>query len=242
MGIYNSKEYLNKILSLILYTIRQERGNIMAKDYSVFDIVGPNMIGPSSSHTAGAARLGKSASKIAGKPVKEVNFLLHGSFAETYKGHGTDKALVGGILGFDPDDARIKYSFELAKEQGVKFEFIKTNLGENVHPNTVKMEMILEDGSKSTVMGASMDGLALDFNGSRSAVVLEIKDIPGAIAFITGILGHNNKNISMISTNKPAKSEYTFLTIETEDELESSLIDQLRKFEVVAKVVVLDKF
>ena len=249
MGIYNSKEYLNKILSLILYTIRQERGNIMAKDYSVFDIVGPNMIGPSSSHTAGAARLGKSASKI---PVKEVNFLLHGSFAETYKGHGTDKALVGGILGFDPDDARIKYSFELAKEQGVKFEFIKTNLGENVHPNTVKMEMILEDGSKSTVMGASigggniklteMDGLALDFNGSRSAVVLEIKDIPGAIAFITGILGHNNKNISMISTNKPAKSEYTFLTIETEDELESSLIDQLRKFEVVAKVVVLDKF
>lgn len=210
------------------------------------------MIGPSSSHTAGAARLGKSASKIAGKPVKEVNFLLHGSFAETYKGHGTDKALVGGILGFDPDDARIKYSFELAKEQGVKFEFIKTNLGENVHPNTVKMEMILEDGSKSTVMGASigggniklteMDGLALDFNGSRSAVVLEIKDIPGAIAFITGILGHNNKNISMISTNKPAKSEYTFLTIETEDELESSLIDQLRKFEVVAKVVVLDKF
>ena len=252
MGIYNSKEYLNKILSLILYTIRQERGNIMAKDYSVFDIVGPNMIGPSSSDTAGAARLGKSASKIAGKPVKEVNFLLHGSFAETYKGHGTDKALVGGILGFDPDDARIKYSFELAKEQGVKFEFIKTNLGENVHPNTVKMEMILEDGSKSTVMGASigggniklteMDGLALDFNGSRSAVVLEIKDIPGAIAFITGILGHNNKNISMISTNKPAKSEYTFLTIETEDELESSLIDQLRKFEVVAKVVVLDKF
>ena len=187
------------------------------------------MIGPSSSHTAGAARLGKSASKIAGKPVKEVNFLLHGSFAETYKGHGTDKALVGGILGFDPDDARIKYSFELAKEQGVKFEFIKTNLGENVHPNTVKMEMILEDGSKSTVMGASIGGG-------------EIKDIPGAIAFITGILGHNNKNISMISTNKPAKSEYTFLTIETEDELESSLIEQLRKFEVVAKVVVLDKF
>ena len=219
---------------------------------SIFDIIGPVMIGPSSSHTAGAARLGKMARCIFRSTPKKVDLTLYGSFAKTYKGHGTDKALVGGILGFDPDDARIKYSFELAKEQGVKFEFIKTNLGENVHPNTVKMEMILEDGSKSTVMGASigggniklteMDGLALDFNGSRSAVVLEIKDIPGAIAFITGILGHNNKNISMISTNKPAKSEYTFLTIETEDELESSLIDQLRKFEVVAKVVVLDKF
>jgi len=154
----------------------------MAKDYSVFDIVGPNMIGPSSSHTAGAARLGKTASKIAGKPVKEVKFLLHGSFAETYKGHGTDKAIVGGILGFQPDDARIKESFELAEQAGVKFEFIKTDLGDNVHPNTVKIEMVLEDGSKSTVMGASigggniklteMDGLALDFNGALSVCII----------------------------------------------------------------------
>ncbi|MGL5313429.1 MAG: L-serine ammonia-lyase, iron-sulfur-dependent subunit beta [Peptostreptococcaceae bacterium] len=224
----------------------------MAKDYSVFDIVGPNMIGPSSSHTAGAARLGKTASKIAGKPVKEVKFLLHGSFAETYKGHGTDKALVGGILGFQPDDARIKNSFELANEQGVKFEFIKTDLGDNVHPNTVKIEMLLEDGSKSVVMGASigggniklteMDGLALDFNGSKAAVVLEIKDIPGAVSFVTGLLAHNNKNICTLLTNKPAKSEYTFVTIETNESLEKDLIDQLKKFEVVAKVVVLDKF
>lgn len=224
----------------------------MAKDYSVFDIVGPNMIGPSSSHTAGAARLGKTASKIAGKPVKEVKFLLHGSFAETYKGHGTDKAIVGGILGFQPDDARIKDSFELAQQAGVKFEFIKTDLGDNVHPNTVKIEMVLEDGSKSTVMGASigggniklteMDGLSIDFNGARSAVVIEIKDIPGAVSFVTGLLAHNNKDIATMSTNKPARSEYTFVTIETVDELEASLIDQLRKFEVIAKIVVLDKF
>lgn len=224
----------------------------MAKDYSVFDVVGPNMIGPSSSHTAGAARLGKTASKIAGKPVKEVKFYLHGSFAETYKGHGTDKALVGGILGFDPEDARIRNSFDIANENNVKFEFIKTNLGENEHPNSVRMEMILEDGSKSVVKGASigggniklteMDGLALDFNGSKPAVILEIKDIPGAVSFVTGLLAHNNKNIATLSTNKPAKSEYTFVTIETDEELEKDLIEQLKKFEVVAKVVVLDKF
>ena len=128
----------------------------MAKDYSVFDVVGPNMIGPSSSHTAWAARLGKTASKIAGKPVKEVKFYLHGSFAETYKGHGTDKALVGGILGFDPEDARIRDSFDIANQNNVKFEFIKTNLGENEHPNSVRMEMILEDGSECVVKGASM--------------------------------------------------------------------------------------
>ena len=217
----------------------------------IFDVLGPIMIGPSSSHTAGAARLGKIARTIVNKPIKDVTFLLHGSFKETYKGHGTDRALVAGILGMMPDDERLRDALLIAEKEGLEVHFLPADLGQ-VHPNTVKMEMILEDGSKSTVMGASigggniklteMDCLALDFNGSRSAVVLEIKDIPGAIAFITGILGHNNKNISMISTNKPAKSEYTFLTMETEDELESSLIDQLRKFEVVAKVVVLDKF
>ena len=222
------------------------------RELSVFDIIGPIMIGPSSSHTAGAVRIGNIARKLLTEEVQEAIIYFHGSFQSTGKGHGTDKALVGGILGFEPDDARIKNSFELAKEAGVKFEFIKTNRGENVHPNTVRMEMVLEDGSTSSVMGASigggniklteMDGLSLDFNGSRSAVVLEIKDIPGAISFITGLLGHHNKNIATISTNKPAKSEYTFLTIETDDVLESSLIDQLRKFEVVAKVVVLDKF
>ena len=224
----------------------------MAKDYSVFDIVGPNMIGPSSSHTAGAARLGKTASKIAGKPIKEVKFLLHGSFAETYKGHGTDKALVGGILGFNPDDSRIRNSFNIAAESGLTFEFIKANLGENEHPNTVKIEMILEDGSKSTVKGASigggniilteMDGLQLNFNGSKPAVVLEIKDIPGAVSFVTGLLAHNNKSIATMSNSKPAGSEYTFVTIETDEKLEKDIIDQLKKFEVVAKVVVLDKF
>lgn len=224
----------------------------MAKDYSVFDIVGPNMIGPSSSHTAGAARLGKTALKIAGKSIKEVKFYLHGSFAETYKGHGTDKALVGGILGFEPDDARIKNSFELAEQAGIKFEFIKSNLGDDVHPNTVKMEMLLEDSTISTLKGASigggniklteMDGLELDFNGAKAAVVVEIKDIPGAVSFVTGLLAHNNKNIATVSTNKPAKSEYTFVTIETDDKLEKDVIDQLKKFEVVAKVVVLDKF
>ncbi|RDY29666.1 L-serine ammonia-lyase, iron-sulfur-dependent, subunit beta [Romboutsia weinsteinii] len=224
----------------------------MAKDYSVFDVVGPNMIGPSSSHTAGAARLGKTASKIAGKPVKEVKFLLHGSFAETYKGHGTDKALVGGILGFNPDDARIRNSFDIAKEQGVKFEFEKVDLGDFEHPNTVKIEMILEDGSTSTVKGASigggniilteMDGLSLNFNGSRPAVILEVKDIPGAVSFVTGLLAHNNKNIEMMSTNRPAGSKYTFVTIETDNALETDILEQLKKFEVVAKAVVLDKF
>lgn len=114
------------------------------------------------------------------------------------------------------------------------------------------MEMTLEDGSKAEVKGASigggniklteMDGLPLDFNGSRPAVILEIKDIPGAVSFVTGLLAHNNKNIANMSTNKPAGAEYTFVTIETDEALDTDVLDQLRKFEVIAKAVVLDKF
>ena len=206
----------------------------------------------SSSHTAGAARLGKVASKIAGKSIKEVKFLLHGSFAETYKGHGTDKALVGGILGFEPDDARIKYSFKLAQDAGVKFEFIKSNLGDDVHPNTVKMEMLLEDGSKSSLEGASIgggnikltgiDGLELDFNGSKSAVVLEVKDVDNAQESVIELLVNNNVNKDKILAEKPSKSEYIFITIETDNNLDKEIMDQLNKSELISKIVVLDKF
>ena len=146
----------------------------------------------------------------------------------------------------------IRDSFDIANQNNVKFEFIKTNLGENEHPNSVRMEMILEDGSECVVKGASigggniklteMDGLALDFNGAKPAVILEIKDIPGAVSFVTGLLAHNNKNIATMSTNRIAGSNYTFVTIETDEPLEKEILEQISKFEVVAKAVVLDKF
>ena len=95
----------------------------------VFDVLGPIMIGPSSSHTAGAARLGKIAKTIVNKPIQEVTFLLHGSFRETYKGHGTDRALVAGILGMNPDDPRLKDALALAEVQGIKVDFVPADLG-----------------------------------------------------------------------------------------------------------------
>ena len=104
----------------------------------VFDVLGPIMIGPSSSHTAGAARLGKIANKIVSNEIKEVTFLLHGSFSKTYKGHGTDRALVAGILGMEPHDERLRDSLQIAKEEGIGIEFIPSDFGD-AHPNTVKM-------------------------------------------------------------------------------------------------------
>ena len=107
------------------------------KSVGVFDILGPIMVGPSSSHTAGAARLGKVARAVAGGDVEDVTFYLHGSFAKTYKGHGTDRALVAGILGMEPSDLRLRDSLEIARETGLKIRFREADLGD-VHPNTVK--------------------------------------------------------------------------------------------------------
>ena len=223
----------------------------MVKEYSIFDVVGPNMIGPSSSHTAGAARLGKMAKKIVGKNIKDVKFYLHGSFAETYKGHGTDKALVGGILGFDTDDVRIRNAFTLATENGVSFEFIKTDLGD-VHPNTVKMDITLDNGKEHIVMGSSIgggnikiteiDGLKLDFDGSKYAIIMEIKDEVGAISKIVSILSEDNKSISSINSNKVDNSKFGFVTILVEEKLEDETIEKIRSCNVVEKVVVLDRF
>ena len=127
------------------------------KGIGIFDILGPVMIGPSSSHTAGAARLGKIARSIAGGEIAEVTFLLHGSFAKTYRGHGTDKALVAGILGMEPYDERLRDSMEIAKELGVKFLFKEADLGD-VHPNTVKFIMRTVDDNYCEVMGSSIGG------------------------------------------------------------------------------------
>ena len=119
---------------------------------SVFDVIGPNMVGPSSSHTAGAASIALLAGKMIGEKITKVTFTLYGSFAKTYKGHGTDKALVGGILGFETDDMRIRDSFSIAKENGLEFEFVCNHSDdEDIHPNTVDMEIVGQSGRQLTV-------------------------------------------------------------------------------------------
>ena len=123
----------------------------------IFDILGPIMIGPSSSHTAGAARLGKIARTIVNKPIKDVTFLLHGSFKETYKGHGTDRALVAGILGMMPDDSRLKDSLLIAESEGLTIKFVAADLGQ-VHPNTVKFLITDLDDIQWEVLGSSIGG------------------------------------------------------------------------------------
>lgn len=207
------------------------------KNYSAFDIIGPRMVGPSSSHTAGAARIGKIAGKLANYDVKKVSFLLHGSFAKTYRGHGTDRALMAGILGMSEFDEKLKDSLEIAQKRGLEYEFIEVDLGE-AHPNTVKFLIEKTNGETLELVGASIgggsikiveiNGLKLEFTGQYPTLITRHKDSPGIIAKITKILADNNINIAFMRVYRQYKGQDAFMVIETDDELEEKLLDDIK--------------
>lgn len=206
------------------------------KNYSAFDILGPIMIGPSSSHTAGAARLGKVAMGIAGEDFNAVTFYLHGSFAKTYRGHGTDKALVAGILGMETYDDRLRISFEIAKEKGIKFEFVETDLGDE-HPNTVKIVFHKNDGGKVSVTGSSIgggnivvtniDGDSVEFTGVYPTLVIKELDIKGIISKITTVLAKNDINIATMKVSRKGKGKEALMLIEADSKIPKEIENEL---------------
>lgn len=204
--------------------------------YNLFDILGPIMIGPSSSHTAGACRISKTARIVAGGGFNKINFILHGSFAETYKGHGTDKALLAGAMMMDPDDDRIRDSFQIAKDQGLEFNFEKADLGD-VHPNTVKIEMFYPDGKETSVIGSSigggniriirMNGIPLDFTSKYPLLIVRYIDKKGIIAFVSSTLAEKDYNIESLQTTK--EGEEVTLVVELDLDLDQNTIEEIRK-------------
>ena len=216
----------------------------------VFDILGPIMIGPSSSHTAGAARLGKVARTIAGDEVVEVTFLLHGSFGKTYIGHGTDRALVAGIMGMDPSDDRLRDSLEIAKEKGIKITFKDVDLGD-YHPNTVKFLMKLKNGKECEIVGSSIGGGNIEINeingnevkftGTYSTIITSHKDIPGTVAKVTNILYDSKVNIAFLTLGRSQKGKNATMTFEVDSEISNYLIEEIRKVEGIEKVILINK-
>lgn len=215
------------------------------KEYSIFDIVGPIMIGPSSSHTAGAARIGKVAKAIAGGKIKKAVFMLHGSFAKTYKGHGTDRALVAGILGLEPWDERLKSSFELAKQSGLEYEFIETDLGD-VHPNTVKIMAYLADGAVTEIMGSSIgggnilisevDGEKVEFTGDYTTLIINHKDVPGMISKVSGVISNADINIAFLRVYRLSKGMVATSVFQTDTDIPSETVKAIKKVENVISV------
>ena len=203
---------------------------------SVFDVMGPNMIGPSSSHTAGAARIAFLAQKMITPPLKKVEFILYGSFARTYKGHGTDRALLGGIMGFSTDDMRIRNSFDIAREQGIDFSFTPNEAETDVHPNTVDIHMVNEQEQEMTVRGESLgggkvrivriNGVEVDFTGEYNALIVVQQDKPGVVAHITKILSDRGVNIAFMRLFREEKGHTAYTIVESDERLPEG-VDQL---------------
>lgn len=196
--------------------------------YSVFDLIGPVMVGPSSSHTAGANRIGYISKHIIGKPVKEVTFYLHGSFAKTHRGHGTDKALLAGLLGCKPDDERIRTAFDMAKSENLTYTFVEADLGD-VHPNSVKIDALCVDGEKFEITASSIGGgkikitkindMEVDFNGEYTTLITHHKDCPGMVAKISKILADHDINIAYMKLFRAFKGTDALLLIETDEQI-----------------------
>lgn len=205
--------------------------------YGTFEILGPIMIGPSSSHTAGAARLGKIAGIIAGKDIIEVEFLLHGSFAKTYKGHGTDKALVAGILGMDPWDDRLRDSLNIAKEKGLKISFNEIDLGD-VHPNTIKFKILKKNGEIVEVIGSSIgggsivikevDGEVVEFTGEYPTLIIKHMDIPGMVAKVTWLLYEESVNIAFMKVFRHSKGLNATMLFETDTVIPNDIPEKIK--------------
>lgn len=219
------------------------------RKYGVFDILGPIMIGPSSSHTAGAARLGKLAGSIADGAIKKVTFLLHGSFAKTYRGHGTDKALVAGILGMDPWDEGLRNSMNIAKEKGIEIEFKEADLGD-VHPNTVKFLIEKENGEMVTVMGSSIgggnvvvtevNGEEIEFTGEYPTIIIHHKDLPGMVLKVTEVLYQMQINIAFMKVFRTTKGSSANMIFETDNEIPENIIEAILALKNIESVRVIN--
>ena len=204
------------------------------RNFGVFDILGPIMIGPSSSHTAGAARIGKIGREIARNEFYGVTFYLHGSFAKTYKGHGTDRALVAGILGMDPADERIKDSLLIAKEKGIKIDIVEKDLG-YVHPNTVRLVFHYKDKEDFSLTGSSIGGGSIvitdingnkvEFTGDYPTILIKYNDRKGAISQISSML--SNKDINIATMQVTRKDNIATAVVEIDSPVEDEIISQL---------------
>jgi L-serine dehydratase len=219
---------------------------------SILDIIGPVMVGPSSSHTAGACKLGLLARALIGGTPERAVIELHGSFARTGEGHGTDKAIVGGLLGFRPDDERLRDALQIMEREGLDYRFEKTTLGDegDVHPNTVRITA--ERGDRRVpMMGSSLgagrvlvtqiDGYPVEVSGNYHTIVLIAEDRPGSVAAIASILASSGVNIATLRLTRRERGGDAFMVIEVDQPPGADVGDALRALPWVRWAHRLDK-
>jgi L-serine dehydratase len=207
-------------------------------EYNAFDIIGPIMIGPSSSHTAGAARLGLAANRVAGGPIQSVRFLLHGSFAKTYKGHGTDRALLAGVLGYSERDDSLRDAMNIAQDRAIEYSFEPLDMGD-VHPNSVKIEMTLQSGECVSLSGSSIgggsiriwevNGFSVDMTGEKPVLLTRHRDREGVISGVTRILATLGINIVSLNCSRKEKRGEASMVVELDEMLDDRVLEVIKE-------------
>ncbi len=216
---------------------------------NLFDILGPVMVGPSSSHTAGAVRIGYVASRLLEDEPVKADIVLHGSFATTGVGHGTDKALIAGLLGMAPDDIRIPQSFELADKKGLSFSFTNKTL-KDAHPNTAVLKLVGKNGRQLEIQAASigggrimihkLDGVSVVFSAEKPTLIVYNQDQPGYVAQVTTSLSQRNVNIATMNLYRDKRGGFAVMVIETDQKIPQEAIDMLAKLKGIWKVSYID--
>lgn len=217
---------------------------------SIFDIIGPVMIGPSSSHTAGALRIASLARAMVASPLRRVEFILYGSFAHTYRGHGTDRALAAGILGFDTRDDRIPDAIEWARRAGIDIVFVPDTVTEVAHPNTVDLLMTCEDGSSVRMRGISTGGGAarivrignvdIDLSGERNTIFVAQRDVSGVLAFISSCIGEAGINIATAAMYREARGTDAYTILETDEPIGLSVIERIEGHPAIRRATLIE--
>ncbi len=216
---------------------------------SIFDVLGPNMVGPSSSHTAGACSIALLAHKMLGEPVRQVEFTLYGSFAKTYRGHGTDRALLGGVMGFATDDVRIPQAFQLAEQQNIAWHFACNETETELHPNTVDISVTGVTGKTVSLRGESVgggkiriariNGIEVDFSGEYNTLIVVHRDCIGMAAHITSCLSEGQVNIAFMKLFREARGDKAYSIVEFDGVLPDAILQKIREKKDVANVMLI---
>jgi len=217
----------------------------MAERSSIFDMIGPIMIGPSSSHTAGVVRIGQAGVKVLGSIPDQAQITFYNSFARTYEGHGSDRAIIAGLLDFETDDKRIKNSFDHAKKKRLKYAFRSVGSASTLHPNSVKInissgkrtvEVLGESLGGGVINIAEVDGFVSNFSANLHTLIIKAEDIRGSIAFITDVISHDDCNIASMSVSRKGKKDLACQFIEMDSGLKQLTLDYLKSLRWVKEI------
>lgn len=218
----------------------------MPEKSSVFDMIGPVMIGPSSSHTAGVVRIAKAAVKILGTIPDKAEITFYNSFARTYEGHGSDRAILAGLMDFNTDDKRIREAIELAEQSGLKFHFKSIGNASTLHPNSIRLlitkaertiEVLGESKGGGIINIAEVNGFKADFSATLNTLIVFADDIKGSIAFIANVLAHDDCNIATMSVSRKGKNDLACQVIEMDSTIKPVTFEYLKSLSWVKEVI-----